>query len=135
MFVPWEGMITRDIALIVEDDELLAAAMADTLQALAFDTEIALDGRQALALLSEIVPSIVVLDLHLPVKPGTHSLRHTGMGVLNELRSDSRLTETLIILATGDARAAEQLGTDADVVLVKPFTCGQLQNLVTRVAS
>jgi CheY-like chemotaxis protein len=126
---------TKPLALIIEDDEPLAAGIADALQALAYETEIALDGQQALSLLGEVVPRIVVLDLHLPIMPGTHSLRHTGMGILYELHKDSRLTATRIIIATGDARAAEHLSDQADLVLVKPFTCGQLQGFVTRMAS
>jgi DNA-binding response OmpR family regulator len=131
----WETKSTEPLALIIEDDELLAAALADALRALEFETEIAVDGKQALSLLDEVVPWIVVLDLHLPIIPGSHSLRHTGMGVLYELQKNSRLTETRIIIATGDARAAEHLSGQADLVLVKPFTCSQLQDLVTRMAS
>jgi CheY-like chemotaxis protein len=130
-----ESKRRRPLALIIEDEEHLATAFADALQFLAFETEIVQDGEQAFSRLGEIVPRIVVLDLNLPTIPGTHSLRHTGMGVLHKLRADPRLTETRIIIATGDARAAEHLSDQADLVLIKPITCEQLQKFAVRLIS
>jgi DNA-binding response OmpR family regulator len=46
-----ETKSTEPLALIIEDDEPLAAALADALRALEFETEIAVDGKQALSLL------------------------------------------------------------------------------------
>ena len=53
-------------ALIIEDDEDMGTIFAAAMQQAGYETEVIADGRAALSRLQEIVPDMVVLDLHLP---------------------------------------------------------------------
>ncbi|MEO3879977.1 response regulator transcription factor [Rheinheimera sp. FR7-34] len=57
--------------LIVEDDQRIATLIANFLQKEGFDTEIALDGKQALSVFSASNFDLILLDLMLPDTEGT----------------------------------------------------------------
>ena len=116
--------MTNSLALIIEDDPDLSTIFAEALRGAEFETEIVRDGYSALDRLATIVPSVVVLDLHLP--------QVSGKDILQQIRDDSRLTETKVILATADASMADSLESKADLVLLKPISFGQLRNLAAR---
>src|SRR4029453_10658134 len=97
------------VALIIEDDESLATVFSIALQMAEFETEIVRGGREALTRLTEIVPTLILLDLHLP--------NVSGRDILREIRADERLAKTWVILSTADAIMAEHLKGEADLVL------------------
>ncbi len=112
------------LALIIEDDRDLSTIFAQALQAAEFETEIAEDGQVATTRLNETVPSVVVLDLHLP--------HVSGRDILDQIRTDPRLQDTRVMLATADPAMAETLRTEADLILIKPISFGQLRDLAKR---
>lgn len=112
------------LALIIEDDPKLADIFNIALKEALYDTEVISDGRLALARLGDVVPSIVVLDLHLPEVSGETILQH--------IRSDDRLVATRVMLATADALKAEKLRSKANIVLLKPISFTQLRDLAAR---
>lgn len=116
--------MNNPLALIVEDEFDLSNIFAHALKAAGFETQIARSGDTALTWLSSMVPDIVVLDLHLPRVAGTEILKH--------IRSDPRMAETRVIVATADDRTAEVLQEEADLVLVKPISFSQLRDLASR---
>src|SRR5512139_1642344 len=118
--------MAKQLALIVEDDPNLNEIIALTLQE-DFDLETCTDGITAMELLGNVVPQIVVLDLNIPGIPGRSILAH--------IRSNKRFERTHVILATADSRQAETLHNDADIVLLKPVSPGQLRELALRVSS
>lgn len=115
------------LALIIEDDYDLSIIFAEALQAAGFETQIVRAGDTALMWLSSTTPEVVILDLHLP--------RVAGTSILQQIRSDPHLTETRVIVATADARLAETLREDADLVLLKPISFTQLRDLAARLTS
>jgi DNA-binding response OmpR family regulator len=117
----------NQLALIVEDDRDQASLFARALQTAGFETEVARAGDTALARLAVVVPDVVVLDLGLPQVQGTD--------VLHRIRSDPRLANTQVIVVTGDPPRAENLGGEADLVLLKPIGFNQLCNLAERLIS
>jgi DNA-binding response OmpR family regulator len=119
--------MTNPLALIIEDDYDLSIIFAEALQAAGFETQIVRAGDTALMWLSSTTPNVVVLDLHLP--------RVAGTSILQQIRSDPHLTETRVIVATADARLAETLREDADLVLLKPISFTQLRDLAARLTS
>lgn len=119
--------MTNPLALVIEDDWELASIFAAGLQAAEFETEIIQNGRAALIRLDDIVPTLVILDLHLPVV--------SGRDILNRIKSDTRLVETKVIITTADAAAAEALQTKADYALVKPVRPTHLLKLATQLRS
>lgn len=116
--------MNKPLALIIEDDQKLADIFSLSLQAAEFETEIAADGQTALSRLAEIIPAVVILDLHLP--------QVSGEKILKKIRADERLAQTRVMLATADAFMAEGLRADADLVLLKPISPTQLRDLAAR---
>ena len=112
------------LAFIVEDDEKLISIFSRALKEAGFNVENAMDGLQAIESLSHLEPAVVVLDLHLP---GT-----TGDKVLAHIRSNQRLKNTTVILATADPIMADSLSEQSDFVLLKPISYSQLRDLTTR---
>jgi DNA-binding response OmpR family regulator len=115
--------MSKPIAFIVEDNPQLSKIFSISLQA-DFVTEAASDGDVALARLAEIVPAIVILDLHLPVK--------SGKEILMYIRSEARLANTRVIICTADERKAQALENEADIVLLKPVSPSQLRQIASR---
>jgi DNA-binding response OmpR family regulator len=116
--------LSNPLALIVEDDIDLSDIFEQALKVAGFKTQIARTGDAAIKQLGDIIPDIVVLDLHLPGTAGTDILKH--------IRSDKRLTQARIIITTADARLAESLEEQADLVLVKPVSFSQLRDMASR---
>jgi len=116
----------KKLALIIEDDPHLNEIFSLTLQD-NFIIESVHDGREAISLLNEMVPDVVILDLHLP--------NVTGDQILSVIRSNEQMRHTRVILTTADAQMAESLNDEADLVLLKPISPIQLLDLVKRISS
>lgn len=119
--------MNNQLAMIIEDNEDLAIIFAEALRAAGFETQIVQDGSTAMDELERSVPAIVILDLHLPQVSGEH--------VLKRIRDDRRFDRTRVIIATADPRMADMLKDEADLVLLKPISFGQLRDLAARLSS
>ncbi len=117
----------RRFALIIEDSEDIADFLTIALKMTGFETEIVADGERALARLAQIVPDVVILDLHLP--------RVMGGEVLSAIRADPRLAHTQVMIVTADARMAQDLEDQADLVLIKPVGLEQIRVLAARLTA
>ena len=101
--------------LVVEDDEPLAAAVAEGLAAEGFHVEVALDGGGGLAMARGRRFDLIVLDLLLP--------RIDGIRFCDLLRRDGDWTPVLVLTAKqGELTETEALETGADDFLTKPFS-------------
>lgn len=118
--------MTKPLAFIVEDDSKLNNIASITLQA-DFEIEAFMDGTSAAQRLDAIAPNIVILDLNIPGMSGADLLR--------KIRTDARFANTRVILTTADERQAETLTEEADIVLLKPVSPGQLRELALRLKS
>ncbi len=114
-------------AMVVEDDLDLAIIFTEAMQAAGFQVETIQNGSQAARRLTQTVPDVVVLDLHLPGM--------SGKSILKQIRADARLDKACVILATADARLADTFQEEADLVLVKPVSFNQLRDLAIRLKS
>jgi CheY-like chemotaxis protein len=117
-------MEKKPLGYIVEDYEDTVNIFSWALEMAGYDVEIAKDGAVAQKRLTEIVPDLIILDLHMPNVPGDVLLR--------QVRSDERLTNTRVFLATADANMAAQLRDQAELVLLKPISVAQLRDLAER---
>lgn len=115
--------MTKPLVLIIEDDPTLNQIFTITLKD-DFKTETITEGETAVARLSEVIPALVILDLNLPGVPGRE--------ILATIRMDERLSDTRVILATADDQQADMLHEQADIVLLKPISPGQLKELAKR---
>lgn len=117
-------MTTSPFSLIVEDDPDLSVIFSSSLEAAGFETEIIRNGQLAMDRLHEVVPYVVILDMHLPLVAGTT--------ILSYIRSDPRLASTSVVVVTADAVMGEQVRDQADFVLIKPTSFAQLRDLTAR---
>ncbi len=111
-------------AFVIEDDRNLAQAFAEALEEADYKAEVIYDGETAKRRLAEVTPAIVILDLHIPHIKGTD--------ILNYIRSDERLVDIRVIVATADNRLADELDDTADLILLKPVGFKQLKDLAAR---
>jgi CheY-like chemotaxis protein len=118
--------MTKPLALIIEDDPTLNEIFSIALEG-DFATEMITDGQTAVTRLAEVVPALVILDLHMPGTPGPE--------VLAKIRADARLSKTRVILATADHHEANRIYEQADMVLLKPISPTQLRELAKRLST
>jgi CheY-like chemotaxis protein len=119
--------VKNPLALLIEDNEAVAEVFQTALALAEFEVEPIKDGRAALDRLATVAPAVILLDLHLP--------RVSGDEVLRFIRSETRLANTKVILATADLMRAESLEGEADFILVKPFGFTQLHDLAKQIRS
>lgn len=115
---------TKPVALVIEDnaDQNLVFTMA--LNKAGFSTESIHNGTDAQKRLKEVVPHIVILDLHMPDIDGD--------ALLAQIRADKRLSRVNVVLATADSAFADALQSQAELVLLKPVSFSQLSDLASR---
>jgi len=114
----------KPLAFVVEDTEDLAMVFHTAMERAGFDAEIIPDGAVALERLAEAVPDLVVLDLHLPGA--------SGETILKFIRSDPRLENINVIVATADSNWAEKLADDSTISMLKPIGFTQLRQIAER---
>jgi DNA-binding response OmpR family regulator len=109
-------------AIIVDDNRQMADSLAQMLEFYNIPVEITYGARPAMALLNDLTPSIVFLDLNMP---GV-----TGFDVLGFLKREPKLAKVPVIVVTSDdqpesARRAKEAGADA--YIVKPVNLDVLE--------
>ncbi len=111
-------MADRQKIMIVDDDSNIAELIALYLNKECFDTQIAEDGEQAIALFKEYSPDLVLLDLMLP--------GIDGYEVCRELRKASQVP--IIMLSAKGEVFDKVLGLElgADDYMIKPFDSKEL---------
>lgn len=112
---------TKPLILIIEDSRVTGSFYAKTFNQKAYAVEWIQDGREAQKRLQEIVPTLIILDLHLP--------HVSGQTLLEQIRADSRLASTVVVVLSADLMSAIELRGQADLVLLKPATPAQLLQL------
>ncbi len=116
-------------ALIVEDNEDTAEIFEAACVNAGFQTEVIADGQAAMERLQEIVPNLLLLDLHLPSLPGDK--------ILDNIIADERLAAMRVIVASADSQLATYQGMknkEKLMILQKPVSYDQLTNLAKRLA-
>jgi two-component system chemotaxis response regulator CheY len=117
--------MTRGV-LVVDDDPFIRKLIATTLEDVTeFELHEAADGAQALEIAERVEPSLVFLDVDMPVLDGIEACRR-----LRLLEQTKRATIVMLTAAHGDRveRSAEEAG--ADLFLTKPFSPLDLLRLV-----
>ncbi len=115
------------LVLVVEDDPDLGAAIVMYLKEEGLEAKVARDGDQAMRMVDDLSPAVMVLDLMMP--------RRDGFSVLRELRADGRIASLPVIVVTANFGLSERLyATELGAAgyVTKPF---ELDELVSRVRS
>jgi DNA-binding response OmpR family regulator len=106
------------VICVIEDEEVIAGAVAARLRAEGFDVEVAGDGPAGVALCERVRPDLVVLDLMLP-----------GLDGIEVCRRVQRDRQTPVLMLTARAEEADMLvglGVGADDYMTKPFSPREL---------
>jgi DNA-binding NtrC family response regulator len=105
--------------LLVDDEEEFVKALSERLQMRDMGSDMAFDGEQALQIVKDQEPDVMVLDLKMP--------GIDGMEVLRQVRKAYPRVQVIILTGHGtdkDAEEAERLGAFA--YLQKPVNLDQL---------
>ena len=113
------------LALILEDDPKLAELYQTVLKQCQYEARIIESGQEAHHSLKTIVPSLILLDIHLPYI--------SGMEILEQLQGDKRFKATTVIVMTADLYTAKDLKGKVEHILLKPHGIGSLREIATRV--
>ena len=107
--------------LVVEDEDPLVELLSYNLKKEGYEVGIAQDGEEALVMLQERAPDIMLLDWMLP--------KVTGIEVCRQARSRSETRNLPIIMLTAKGEETDRirgLDTGADDYIVKPFSMVEL---------
>jgi len=107
--------------LVVEDEDALATLLQYNLEKEGYDVTVGGDGEEALILVDERLPDLVVLDWMLP--------KVSGIEVCRRLRSRPETRNVPIIILTARGEETDRirgLDTGADDYVVKPFSMTEL---------
>lgn len=111
--------------LVVEDDAALREALEETLQEAGYTVRVAGDGAEAMLILEQAVPSLVISDVQMsPVD---------GLELLASLREQHPEIPVVLMTAYGSiAQAVSAMQRGAMDYLAKPFEAGALIEMVER---
>jgi len=113
--------MTQPLVLIVEDEAPLQELLTYNLQRAGFDVEQAFDGDQALNLVAERLPDLILLDWMLP--------HVSGIELCRQFRRKAETANVPIVMLTARAEEGDRLrglNTGADDYVTKPFSVEEL---------
>jgi DNA-binding response OmpR family regulator len=107
--------------VIVEDDDDIADSIRYNLEREGFRVRVATSGEEALDVISDRPPSLVLLDLNLP--------QMSGLEICRRLRAESATSRTPILILTARTEESDKvlgLNLGADDYITKPFGMREL---------
>lgn len=107
--------------LIADDEPNIVAAVEFLLQRNGYEVHVARNGEEALKLVEDCNPDLVLLDVMMPVRSGYEVCKR-----IRE-RADWRHIKIIMLSAKGrDAEVNKGLSMGADVYVTKPFSTREL---------
>ena len=116
--------MTQPRVLVIDDDAAVREAVAEDLKREGYDLHFATNGVEGLQRLQEIDPTVIILDLRMPVMDGQEFLTQLRL-------KPSDPYSVVVLTAYGDADAVKSC-YDAGVstFLKKPFNFFEIRNVV-----
>jgi len=107
--------------LLVEDEAALVTLLTYNLEKSGFEVRAAMDGEEAITMLAERLPDLVVLDWMLP--------KLSGLEVCRQIRRGKATARLPVVMLTAKGEEADKLRgleTGADDFMTKPFSPKEL---------
>lgn len=105
---------TRDLVLVVDDDQTVLVPLCALLRARGFEVADACSADVALRLLDDgLDPDVILTDLSMP--------GHDGADLVDAVRAQQRRQRTAIVAMSASSRSLDGLRSKADAKLQKPF--------------
>lgn len=111
--------------LLVDDSPDLRIVLKQAIELFGHNVHSARDGQEALTLLDDYTPHLMICDMTMPILDGETLIRR--------VRANERLNAMIIIAMSGseqDAEPAQAAG--ANYFFMKPFNVVELDSLMTR---
>ncbi|WP_316356529.1 sigma-54 dependent transcriptional regulator [Devosia sp.] len=119
--------MTNPAILIVDDEEMVRTALEQWLRLSGFDTHVASSATEALRLLDDIHPDVILTDVRMPGL--------SGLDLLRTVRERALAAEVILITGHGDVpMAVEAMRAGAFDFLQKPYVPDQLVKTLRRAA-
>jgi putative two-component system response regulator len=115
----------RDVVLAVDDNEQNLQLLEEYLSTWGYDVVMARDGREALQLLPRIDPSVIILDVMMPVMDG-----YEACGFIKDLPGGRTLPILMLTALTGTEDKIKALECGADDFLNKPINKDELRTRI-----
>jgi len=114
------------VILVVEDDLSILSAVAEVLEMEGYTVEMARNGAEGLTVLEKVRPSLILLDMRMPIM--------NGWEFAQAMQQRDLKVPTLVMTAAQDAkRWSQEIGADGYVS--KPFHIEDLLSTVEQVLS
>ncbi|MDQ1713228.1 MAG: hypothetical protein QOE45_2678 [Frankiaceae bacterium] len=110
--------MTERVVAVIEDEDTIASAVAARLRAEGFRVEVAADGPSGVALVAQLRPDLVVLDVMLPGLD--------GIEVCREIQRERAVPVLMLTARDSEADLLLGLGVGADDYMTKPFSPREL---------
>jgi CheY-like chemotaxis protein len=114
--------------LVVEDEGLIAALVAETLADEGYEVQTTDDGRAALGLMQAWVPCLVLLDIMMSPMDGREVLRHLA-------RAEALSGIPVVLVSGAGGPMLSDVGLRVADVIRKPFRLELLVDTVARLVS
>jgi putative two-component system response regulator len=115
----------RDIVLAVDDNEQNLQLLEEYLSTWGYDVVMARDGREALQLFPQINPSVIVLDVMMPVMDG-----YEACGSIKDQPGGRTIPILMLTALTGTEDKIKALECGADDFLNKPINKDELRTRI-----
>jgi DNA-binding response OmpR family regulator len=115
----------REKVVIADDEPNILISLEFLMQREGYEVHLARDGQEALDLLRQVRPRLLLLDVMMP--------RKTGFEVCQEVRQDEHLKDTLVLMLTAKGRETDVvkgLALGANAYMTKPFSTRELAEKV-----
>jgi two-component system, cell cycle response regulator DivK len=114
-------------ALIAEDNAVNRELLRELLESRGYDVLEACDGQEALKMIEQAQPDILLLDIGMP--------KLDGFAVVHKIRENPRLTKLPVVAVTAYAMQGDRekvLGSGFDGYLTKPINLKALEQELKR---
>jgi len=123
-----EGVVKS--ILVVEDEPNIVLSLQFLMKKAGFEVRVANDGEEALALVQDRAPDLILLDVMIP--------KRDGFDVCQTIRANSDWKDVCIILLTAKGREVDRekgIALGANDYVTKPFSTRDLTEKVKQILS